>query len=138
MAANAAAASPEQHRPMLAKAGTERVERRTLGRYFWSPRRAVASKITKHLNLLGNFWEWQPMVQHIARPGTVGSTYGLVNGIGNIVSALMPVLMGAAMTIHSTENLASGFWLIVGSQLLTLASGVWLLRRLTRECSPAI
>jgi hypothetical protein len=45
----------------------------------------------------------------------------------------MPILMGAAMTIHSTENLGSGFWLIVGSQLLTVVSGAWLLRRLSRE-----
>jgi hypothetical protein len=38
---------------------------------------------------------------------------------------------------HSTENLASGFWLIVGSQLLTVASGAWLLRRLGRKEIPA-
>jgi hypothetical protein len=49
----------------------------------------------------------------------------------------MPVLMGAAMTVHSTENLASGFWLIVGSQLLTVVSGTWLLRRLGRDAIPA-
>jgi predicted MFS family arabinose efflux permease len=90
------------------------------------------------LVLAGAFWGIQApaiptMVQHVARPGTVGSTYGLVNGIGNLVSALMPILMGAAMTIHSTENLGSGFWLIVGSQLLTVVSGAWLLRRLSRE-----
>lgn len=85
----------------------------------------------------GAFWGLQApaiptMVQHVARPGTIGSTYGLVNGVGNLVSALMPLLMGAAMTIHSTENLAAGFWLIVGSQLVTVASGVWLLIRLGR------
>jgi predicted MFS family arabinose efflux permease len=94
------------------------------------------------LVLAGAFWGIQApaiptMVQHVAKPGTVGSTYGLVNGVGNLVSALMPVLMGAAMTIHSTENLASGFWLIVGSQLLTVASGAWLLRRLHRKITPA-
>jgi predicted MFS family arabinose efflux permease len=94
------------------------------------------------LVLAGAFWGIQApaiptMVQYVARPGAVGSTYGLVNGIGNLVSALMPVLMGAAMTIHSTENLAGGFWLIVGSQLLTVVSGAWLLRRLTRKALPA-
>lgn len=94
------------------------------------------------LILAGAFWGIQApaiptMVQHVAKPGTVGSTYGLVNGIGNLVSALMPVLMGAAMTIHSTENLASGFWLIVGSQFLTVVSGAWLLRRLGLEVIPA-
>jgi len=77
------------------------------------------------------------MVQHVARPGTIGSTYGLVNGVGNLVSAAMPVLMGAAMTVHSTENLAAGFWLIVGSQIVTAASGVWLLIRLARRAMPA-
>jgi nitrate/nitrite transporter NarK len=77
------------------------------------------------------------MVQHVARPGTIGSTYGLVNGVGNLVSALMPVLMGAAMTVHSTENLAAGFWLIVGSQMVTAVSGVWLLIRLARRAMPA-
>ncbi len=90
----------------------------------------------------GAFWGLQApaiptMVQHVARPGTVGSTYGLVNGVGNLVSALMPVLMGAAMTMHSTENLATGFWLIVGSQLVTAASGAWLLMRLGRSMMPA-
>lgn len=85
----------------------------------------------------GAFWGIQApaiptMVQHVARPGTVGSTYGLINGIGNLVSALMPMLMGAAMTFHSRESLAQGFWLIVGSQLLTAVSGAWLLRRLAR------
>jgi predicted MFS family arabinose efflux permease len=87
------------------------------------------------LVLAGAFWGIQApaiptMVQLVAKPGTVGSTYGLINGVGNLVSALMPMLMGAAMTIHSTENLATGFWLIVGSQLLTVVSGAWLLRRL--------
>jgi predicted MFS family arabinose efflux permease len=94
------------------------------------------------LVLAGAFWGIQApaiptMVQHVAKPGTIGSTYGLVNGVGNLVSALMPVLMGAAMTIHSIENLATGFWLIVGSQLITAVSGAWLLIRLGRKAIPA-
>ena len=90
------------------------------------------------LILAGAFWGIQApaiptMVQHVAKPGTVGSTYGLVNGVGNLVSALMPMLMGAAMMVHSSENLAQGFWLIVGSQIVTVICGAWLLRRLASE-----
>jgi len=90
------------------------------------------------LILAGAFWGIQApaiptMVQHVAKPGTVGSTYGLVNGVGNLVSALMPMLMGAAMMVHSSENLAQGFWLIVGSQIVTVICGAWLLRRLAGE-----
>jgi hypothetical protein len=41
---------------MLAKAGTERVERRTLWRDLLIPRQAIASQTTKLLNLLSNYW----------------------------------------------------------------------------------
>jgi predicted MFS family arabinose efflux permease len=88
--------------------------------------------------LAGALWGVQTpaiptLVQHLARPGTVGSTYGLVNGVGNIVSALMPMLMGAAMVSKSAENLAQGFWLLVGSQLLAAVSGAALLLQLRRR-----
>ena len=77
------------------------------------------------------------LVQHVAKTGTVGSTYGVVNGIGNIVSGLMPMFMGAAMTSHSGgENLASGFWLLVGSQLLTAVAGLILVWRLGKGVAP--
>jgi hypothetical protein len=36
--------------------------------------------------------------------------------VGNLVSALMPMLMGAAMVSRSGENLGQAFWLLVGSQ----------------------
>jgi MFS family permease len=89
------------------------------------------------LVLAGAFWGIQApaiptLVQHVSKPGTVGSTYGMINGIGNLTAALMPALMGAAMTIGPRENLAQGFWLIVGSQMLTAACGVVLLVRLGR------
>jgi hypothetical protein len=71
-------------------------------------------------------------VQHVAKPGTVGSTYGVINGIGNLVSALMPMMMGAAMMSRSGDNLAQGFWLLVGTQLLTAATGLVLVARLGR------
>jgi hypothetical protein len=77
------------------------------------------------------------LVQHVAKTGTVGSTYGVTNGIGNIVSSLMPMFMGAAMTSHSSENLAAGFWLLVGSQFLTAIAGLTLAWRLGRANAPA-
>ena len=85
--------------------------------------------------LAGAFWGVQTpaiptLVQHLAKPGTVGSTYGLVNGVGNLVSAFMPLLMGAAMVSRSSENLQAGFWLLVGSQALAATAGAALLWRL--------
>ena len=73
------------------------------------------------------------LVQHVSRPGTVGTTYGVINGVGNLVSALMPMLMGAAMTTHSGDNLGQGFWLLVGTQLLTIVAGAMLLMQLKRS-----
>jgi predicted MFS family arabinose efflux permease len=89
------------------------------------------------LILAGAGWGFQApaipsLVQHVAKDGTVGSTYGIINGIGNLISALMPMLMGAAMMSRSGENLAQGFWLLVGTQLLTAAAGLVLVARLSR------
>ncbi len=89
------------------------------------------------LILAGAGWAFQApaiptLVQHVAKDGAVGSTYGVVNGIGNLASALMPMFMGAAMMTGSGENLGHGFWLLVGTQLLTVMSGAALLWRLGR------
>jgi predicted MFS family arabinose efflux permease len=89
------------------------------------------------LILAGAGWGFQApaipsLVQHVAKPGTVGSTYGVINGIGNLTSALMPMMMGAAMTSRSGDNLAQGFWLLVGTQLLTAVAGLVLVARLGR------
>jgi predicted MFS family arabinose efflux permease len=75
------------------------------------------------------------LVQQVAKDGTVGSTYGVINGIGNLTSALMPMMMGAAMTSRSGDNLAQGFWLLVGTQLLTAAAGLVLVARLGRAAN---
>lgn len=93
------------------------------------------------LILAGAAWGFQApaiptLVQHVAKDGAVGSTYGVINGIGNLASALMPMVMGAAMMSRSGENVAHGFWLLVGTQLLTAASGlalVWRLGKCTAE-----
>ena len=87
------------------------------------------------LILAGAGWGFQvpaipSLVQHVAKDGTVGSTYGVINGIGNLTSALMPMLMGAAMMSRSGDNLARGFWLLVGTQLVTAVTGLVLLSRL--------
>jgi sugar phosphate permease len=87
------------------------------------------------LILAGAGWGFQApaipsLVQHVAKDGTVGSTYGVVNGIGNLASALMPMVMGAAMMSRSGDDLAQGFWLLVGTQLLTAVAGLALIFRL--------
>ena len=92
------------------------------------------------LILAGAGWGFQApaipsLVQHVAKDGTVGSTYGVINGIGNLTSALMPMMMGAAMMSRSGDNLARGFWLLVGTQLLTAACGLVLMARLGRAAS---
>jgi predicted MFS family arabinose efflux permease len=95
------------------------------------------------LILAGAGWGFQApaipsLVQHVAKDGTVGSTYGVINGIGNLTSALMPMMMGAAMMSRSGENLARGFWLLVGTQLLTAVSGLILVWRLGRGSALAL
>jgi predicted MFS family arabinose efflux permease len=77
------------------------------------------------------------LVQHVAKDGTVGTTYGIINGIGNLVSALMPMMMGAAMTSHSGDDLAQGFWLLAGTQLLTAVAGLILTARLAKTTGEA-
>ncbi len=68
------------------------------------------------------------LVQRLAAPGTVGSVYGVVNGIGNLAAAFMPMLMGAAMSLRGGgERIGQGFWLLVGSQGLAALGGVMLL-----------
>ncbi len=73
------------------------------------------------------------LVQHVAAPGTVGSVYGVVNGIGNLVAAFMPMLMGAAMTMQGGERIGRGFWLLVGSQGIAALAGLALVVVLARR-----
>ncbi|MBD1551614.1 MFS transporter [Pseudomonas typographi] len=69
------------------------------------------------------------LVQHLAAPGQVGSAYGWVNGIGNLVAAGMPVAMGSLMG----QYVAAGFVLLIAAQLLSAAGGGWLVWRLRRR-----
>lgn len=90
------------------------------------------------LILANGFWGLQApviptLVQHHAAPGTVGSTYGVVNGIGNVVSAFMPTVMGAAIGAGGRNGYTYGYLLLVGTQLVAAAVGVLLLARRTNR-----
>ena len=61
------------------------------------------------------------MVQHHAPREAVGSAYGIINGIGNICAAFIPLLMGVVM--KSVGSVSSGFSVLVASQLITLCAG---------------
>ena len=58
MAADRRSPSAEQYRAVLAKARSERVERRTLARDLRVPRRSCADRTCNALNLFSNFGEW--------------------------------------------------------------------------------
>lgn len=60
------------------------------------------------------------LVQRFSPAASVGSAYGLVNGVGNLVSALMPMAMGSLMKAH----VSSGFILLVATQVLVALCGL--------------
>ncbi|WP_020658947.1 MFS transporter [Amycolatopsis benzoatilytica] len=85
------------------------------------------------LILANAFWGLQgpaipTLVQHYAPAGTVGSAYGVINGVGNLVSALLPTLMGIAIAAGGDHGFAAGYALLAATQLLTLLGAVVLLR----------
>ncbi len=72
------------------------------------------------------FWGLQgaaipAVIQHHAAREAVGSAYGLINGIGNICAAFIPLLMG--MVMRSVGSVSSGFSVLVVSQVITLLAG---------------
>jgi predicted MFS family arabinose efflux permease len=73
------------------------------------------------------------LLQHYAQPQAVGSAYGLINGIGNMFSAFVPMIMG--MVMASQGKVSSGFAVLILSQLVTLLAGGVLFSRMlmTRE-----
>ncbi|WP_078888992.1 MFS transporter [Streptomyces sclerotialus] len=86
------------------------------------------------LVLAGGFWGLQgpaipTLVQRHAPAGTVGSAYGVVNGVGNLVSAFMPTAMGAAIALGGGHSFGPGYALLIGAQAVTLLCGAWLLLR---------
>ena len=61
------------------------------------------------------------VIQHHAAREAVGSAYGIINGIGNICAAFIPLLMG--MVMRSVGSVSSGFSVLVVSQVVTLLAG---------------
>lgn len=66
------------------------------------------------------------LVQRFSPIGSVGSAYGIVNGVGNLVAAFMPTAMGELMKTH----VSGGFTLLVASQIGVAVMGVLLAARL--------
>ncbi|QGH62140.1 MFS transporter [Serratia proteamaculans] len=77
------------------------------------------------------------LLQHYAQPQAVGSAYGLINGIGNMFSAFVPMIMG--MVMASQGKVSSGFAVLIVSQGVTLLAGGVLFSRMlmTREVKRA-
>jgi sugar phosphate permease len=80
------------------------------------------------------FWGLQgsaipTLVQHNSPKAAVGSTYGFINGVGNLVSAFMPLAMGAVIGVGTTTRggFVTGFILLAGTQLVTLCVAIYLL-----------
>ena len=87
------------------------------------------------------FWGLQgaaipAVVQHHAPHEAVGSAYGIINGIGNICAAFIPLLMG--MVMKSAGSVISGFSVLVVSQLITLCAGGMLLLRMRRAAAVSV
>jgi len=101
------------------------------------------------LTAAGFFWGLQSpaipsTMQFYARPEHIGSAFGVVNGVGSMVGGLMPAMMGAAIAMSSTASTpgsvtySAGFYLLVGSQLITWACGVLLWRRVRHAPLPTV
>ncbi|CAI1744224.1 MFS transporter [Serratia proteamaculans] len=77
------------------------------------------------------------LLQHYAQPQAVGSAYGLINGVGNMFSAFVPMIMG--MVMASQGKVSSGFTVLIVSQGVTLLAGAVLFSRMlmTREAKRA-
>ncbi len=68
------------------------------------------------------------LIQYHAKAESVGTAYGLINGIGNVFAAFIPLIMGMIMVKQGTVS--SGFSVLVISQLLTVFGGVMLWQRM--------
>lgn len=62
------------------------------------------------------------LVQRHALPGSVGSAYGLINGVGNMLAAFMPAAMGGLMQ----HTVSAGFALLIVSQVCVAVCGGWM------------
>lgn len=79
------------------------------------------------------FWGFQgaaipTIIQHQADPKSVGSAYGVINGIGNTFAAFIPFIMG--VVIQQYSSISSGFFVLIISQILTCIAGLGLWLRM--------
>jgi predicted MFS family arabinose efflux permease len=58
---------------------------------------------------------------------SVGSAYGMVNGVGNLLSSFVPVGMGALIGLSATGSFARGFSALIGLELLVALVGIRLM-----------
>ncbi len=84
------------------------------------------------------FWGLQgaaipAVVQHHAAHDAVGCAYGIINGIGNICAAFIPLMMGVVMKYAG--SVSAGFSVLVASQIVTLLAGGMLLLRMRRAAA---
>ncbi len=87
------------------------------------------------------FWGLQgaaipAVIQHHAAREAVGSAYGIINGVGNICAAFIPLLMGMVMKL--VGSVSSGFSVLVASQVITLLAGGMLLLRMRRAAAVGV
>ena len=91
------------------------------------------------LMLASIFWGIQgaaipTLIQRFSPAKSVGSAYGIINGVGNMVAAFMPVAMGSLMKTH----VSSGFSLLIASQVCVAICGIWLTLRLSSKREQAL
>ncbi len=88
------------------------------------------------LLLASAFWGIQgaaipTLIQRFSPAQSVGSAYGIINGVGNMVAAFMPAAMGSLMKTH----VSAGFSLLIIAQVCVAICGVWLTLRLPSDRS---
>ena len=81
------------------------------------------------LILAQGFWGIQSpaiptTLQLTADRKSVGSAYGMVNGIGNLLSSFVPAAMGALIGLSATGGFARGFSALIGLELLVAFVGL--------------
>lgn len=84
------------------------------------------------LILANAFWGLQgpvipTLVQRYSAAGAVGSTYGVINGVGNLIAAGLPTLMGWVIGA-SGHGFTAGYGLLAATQVITLGAACVLLR----------
>lgn len=79
------------------------------------------------------FWGFQgaaipTIIQHQADPKSIGSAYGVMNGLGNTFAAFIPFVMG--VVIEQYSSISAGFFVLIISQVVTCLAGLGLWMRI--------